>query len=102
MGCADHRKPASGGALGGSPWEYANNPGHAVGKAERRREDFAARRVLWRVSRHERTRKCGRVAKGLSVAVAMRDDDTAAFRDVVTCGSVWSCPVCARKIMAGR
>jgi len=50
----------------------------------------------------DRVRKCGRTAKGLTVDVAVSQDGRAAFQGLTTCGSVWACPACARKILARR
>lgn len=78
------------------------------GYAARRRARYDARYVLWRESRLERVRSCGRAGidpeNGVSVRVGVTPDGgrRAAFGGVATCGSVWSCPVCSEKIQATR
>lgn len=70
---------------------------------QRRFERFTKRAAVRRVSSLERVRKCGVVTHtpGGSVAVRVREG-VAGLAGVVTCGSVWACPVCAAKILARR
>lgn len=50
-----------------------------------------------------RCRKCGRVRLAPSVQVWFSPSTSSArFRGLLTCGSVWECPVCAAAIKAGR
>lgn len=66
------------------------------------------RRRLWELSGLARVRSCGRVARTESGGPTLRvsGDATAGrsagFAGLVSCGSVWSCPCCARKIGAQR
>lgn len=73
----------------------------------RRRDRFAARHTLWDESSLRRVRKCGRTpvdgqGVGLRVTRGAPGGDVAGFSGLSTCGSVWACPVCAAKILAGR
>ena len=56
------------------------------------------------LGRGHRTSLCGRrsVAADGSVTVWRGDTGAASFRSVVTCGSLWACPVCAARIAARR
>ena len=70
---------------------------------ERRATRYAARHVLWKLSRVPRRRECGRLpcsADGvaLKVTVDAQGGRHAGWAGVSTCGSVWSCPVCSAKI----
>lgn len=60
------------------------------------------RRALWQLSGLDRCRSCGRVVVGGHVAVVHSPERGAGFGGLETCGSVWACPVCARKIAARR
>jgi len=46
--------------------------------------------------------KCGRVRISREVQLRRRDGTGYYFRGLVTCGSVWACPVCSWKIATGR
>lgn len=63
---------------------------------------FDLRRALWGISGIDRCRRCGRVPIGSAVAVQHSPALGAGFGGLETCGSVWVCPVCARKIAARR
>jgi hypothetical protein len=67
-----------------------------------RADAFAGRRELWRMSRIDRVRKCGRVARDLLVRLSVTPSGDAGLRGLTTCGSVWACPVCALSVMTGR
>jgi hypothetical protein len=74
---------------------------------DRRAEAYDARRELWSLSKLARVRSCGRSAVTGDGSVAVRVTETggrrvAGFAGLATCGSVWACPVCARKIAAER
>jgi hypothetical protein len=61
---------------------------------------YAQRGILWRESRIERIRKCGRVPVG---DVAIKDNGGAChYSGLASCGSIWSCPVCSAKIRNTR
>ena len=89
--------------------------GPAVGGAERlenyankcsptaRDARYLARAALWDRSSLPRCRKCGRVSRNPTGEVGLRvSDGHAGFAGLVSCGSVWVCPVCSSKIMARR
>ncbi|MGW9292337.1 hypothetical protein ACWGRN_29925 [Streptomyces albidoflavus] len=73
----------------------------------RLRDRFAALGVLWKLSALPRTRGCQRVgtqAAGSASLVAggLGNERTSGFSGLASCGSVWACPYCAEKILAGR
>lgn len=80
----------------------ANNSSHEDSR-RRRRERFALRYGLNRITTLDRPRKCGRCSRvsGGTVEVRVRDG-VAGFAGLVSCGSVWVCPVCAAKIAQRR
>lgn len=70
-----------------------------------RRDRHEARFFLRRESTLRRVQACGRWATGESVTVkvsATADGRRAGLGGVVSCGSVWACPVCSEKVNAGR
>lgn len=71
--------------------------------ADRRRRRYLARSGLWRHSTNGRCRKCGRASRldHGGVEVRMRDGH-GGLAGLVSCGSVWLCPVCNAKIMQRR
>lgn len=74
---------------------------------QRLRDRFDALGVLWKLSALPRTRGCQRVgtqAKGSASLVAggLGNERTSGFSGLASCGSVWACPYCAEKILAGR
>jgi hypothetical protein len=65
------------------------------------------RRRLWELSSLERVRACGRVARTPDGGAVLRlsgeeGQRTGGFAGLVSCGSPWACPTCARKIGARR
>lgn len=88
------------GGPGAALENYANNSS-AQSLRERR---YVRRGALWTLSDLERVRKCGRVPNGaVGAGVGLRIGPTGAgLAGLCTCGSVWSCPVCAAKIMMRR
>lgn len=73
----------------------------------RRRERFAAQRVLWRESTLPRVRGCGRARSAGADTVQLRVTATpggsvAGLAGLQSCGSVWACPVCSAKVLASR
>ena len=84
---------------------YANNfsppPPRAPSDGSRRDRRYGLRSVLWTFSDLERVRKCGKVKHADFVGVRYGAGG-AGFSGLITCGSVWSCPVCASKILARR
>lgn len=79
-----------------------------LARTQRRREKFAAGRFLWSESSLKRLRSCGRVSVtetgGVGVRVTPGDSggNVGGFSGLASCGSVWSCPRCAGKILAHR
>lgn len=68
-----------------------------------RRERFDALGVLWRESSLDRVKCCRRHAANPEGLVGVKvTADRAGFSGLVTCGSVWACPVCSAKIAAHR
>ena len=54
-------------------------------------------------SNHHRTAKCKHTAHGGDVGVHVSKEHGAGFfSGLVTCGSVWACPVCAAKVQERR
>lgn len=76
----------------------------AVPEADRTRRDrrYELRRLLWDVSELQRLRGCGRGRRAPVVGVRYSPGVGAGFSGLVTCGSVWACPVCSAKILARR
>ena len=63
---------------------------------------YALRTLLWDVSALHRLRGCGRGRRAAVVGVRYSPGIGAGFSGLVTCGSVWACPVCSAKILARR
>lgn len=63
---------------------------------------FDLRRGLWHVSSLPRVRGCGRAMRASEVGVVWSEERGAGFSGLVTCGSVWVCPVCAAKVLGRR
>ena len=95
---AERRSPCA--PDGGDAWDYANRDGKR--RDERRRERFDALRALWDFSTLERVRKCRRVPHNSHVSLNLREDGTAEFGGLTSCGSVWACPRCSARIWAER
>ena len=89
---------AAGAAAGGPLENYANKS-----SLDRRNARYLARAALWDRSSLPRCRKCGRVSRNPTGEVGVRvSEGHAGFAGLVSCGSVWVCPVCSSKIMARR
>lgn len=87
---------------GGPPLErYANNPASAGQRALARERWYGLRTALATRSTLPRVRKCGRCRRAPKVGVRCTDQN-AGYSGLVTCGSIWVCPVCSRKIAAKR
>lgn len=74
-------------------------------RQRRRRGVFEALAMLHRFSHIDRVRKCRRVRvnKVTPIEIRIRPVDRRAhFANLQTCGSVWSCPACSERILAGR
>lgn len=106
-----HRRPPPRGS--GSLSEQQNSRREAARDRSEERKDgrFGQRTDGWEKSMLERVAKCGRVSITPGGGVGLRLSGTAEYGDMgasagfaglATCGSVWSCPVCAAKIAARR
>lgn len=86
-------------ALGGARLEnYANKF-----SPEPRNTRYNRRSGLWVVSSLERCRRCGKSVRTRDGDVPVRLlEGRAGFAGLVSCGSVWVCPVCSSKVMARR
>jgi Replication protein len=82
--------------------KYANNPSTAGHRAEARERWYGLRAALWTRSSLPRVRKCGRCRRTAGGVGVRLSDGVAGLAGLVTCGSVWVCPVCSRKIAARR
>ncbi len=78
-------------------------PGQGVEAWDRRKARLELRYGLNRVSTIERVRKCGRCSRtpGGTVEIRLRDG-IGGYAGLVSCGSVWVCPVCNAKIAQRR
>jgi hypothetical protein len=102
-----HPLPAAPGT--GPSWHYAKHVSallhpEADTRLSRRHVRYAQRGILWRESRLERVRKCGRVpvgTEGNQVAVK-RQAGVCHYSGLASCGSIWACPVCSAKIRNTR
>ncbi len=93
----------------GPPLENtANNsspgvPDRGLNRAEKRRDRYSTRAVLWRASSLQRCRHCGRVPRSDAAPVTMRlRESIAGYSGLQHCGSVHSCPVCSATILVHR
>lgn len=82
---------------------------HRAKADESLREKYRARRDLSPITTLRRVSRCGRVSTNEGGTVALRytpgggeDAGTAGLGGLVTCGSLWACPVCSAKISARR
>lgn len=76
-------------------------------RIDRRSARWASLYILWQISRNSRVRGCRRTGVLAQGAASVRISDgpdrrTAGFGGLSTCGSVWGCPCCAERILAGR
>lgn len=89
------RRAASGGALGNTQTALPES------SQQRRGRRWEMRRGLKSVSKIKRLKKCG-TPMGAAVSVKFDEALGAGYGNLETCGSVWSCPVCAAKIATRR
>jgi hypothetical protein len=70
----------------------------------RRTRRYADRRTLWKITKDRRCAGCGRTAMDpdAGVIVARTADGVPITLGLVSCGSIWLCPVCSAKIRNGR
>lgn len=79
-----------------------NTQSYRPKNAIHRRKRFRARQRIAKVTKNPRLAGCGCYRHSPEVEVCQRGDDSAFFRGVVTCGSVWLCPSCSARIRAAR
>ena len=79
-------------------WQRPPDPARRRAAREAR---YWLRRGLWRVTSLPRVAHCGRFLTGDVTRVHVKAG-SAYYCDVQTCGSVWSCPVCAARIRQRR
>lgn len=93
----------------GEPWESREQGFQGEAKPPEKR----LRRLAWAMSEalfthggsDTRVGQCCRIRHQAAVDVVVREGETgpsASFRGVATCGSVWGCPICMRKIKSAR
>jgi hypothetical protein len=114
VGCASLRRAPTGsvGSALGTDAKYKNTPrvdpetGEILGGPEPmagRLKRFALQSVTRKLLPGSRTNNCLRVRQGgKQIEVHKSEHGTASFSGLQTCGSVWSCPVCAAKIAERR
>ena len=73
----------------------------AVARGQRRAKRRRMRDVLWHRSSIDRCRQCGRATIGGDVSM-IDNAGVSHYRGLVTCGSIWACPVCSAKIRNAR
>ena len=87
---------------------YANkcsaSPSGSAQGSRYRRIRYVRRGFLWRWSSLARVRKCGRVSyvPGGAIGVRQTSAGVVGFAGLVSCGSIWACPVCNSRIQARR
>jgi Replication protein len=91
--------PADGQIASLAPREHANN---FSPPPSRRLERYELRDRLREFSQVRRCKGCGYWMRSEVVGVRHSEALGAGFSGLVTCGSVWVCPVCSAKIMARR
>lgn len=97
---------ARGGALPGAERPLGNytktvgTPGQS--HDPKRAEKYAALRALLDITTLPRLRKCKRVSMIEGGEVLARHGRRASIAGLISCGSVWACPVCSAKISAQR
>lgn len=87
---------------GGPLGQLGSSQQHA--RRDRRDARWLVRSSLRRVTSSKALRACGacRVGGASTVSVRWTEGDSAGFSGLQSCGSVWTCPVCAAKIAARR
>lgn len=84
------------------------SPPHSVGlpieagAAARRRRRFELRDGLRPWTTLPRVAKCGRVRIATDVEIRSRQGGGSHYSGLLSCGNVWTCPVCAAKVAARR
>lgn len=78
------------------------DPRHAASRRARTARWALRRQGLWRVSQLPRAWKCGRYLYDEDGTGVRLKEGAAYYDGLVTCGSIWSCPVCAARIRQRR
>ena len=81
--------------------KFAAIAGQSLEDGSRRRSRERLRDLLNQVSTVERCQKCGREILGGAVVVK-RNEASAFFSGVESCGRIWLCPVCSAKVRNRR
>jgi len=97
--CSELRRGV--GSVSGAQNKRQANQDAERARRSRKERRYDLRTFQWEVSSLERCRKCGGVPMGQSVGLRM-EGERAGFSGLTTCGSVWSCNVCASKIAVHR
>lgn len=102
------RRPLGNRASSVSPRGGGQPGAREIKRRKRRRERHEIRGGLREITSLSRVRKCGYVTTGpgggpgLRLTVDPEGGNVAGLCGLVTCGSVWACPVCAAKVAARR
>lgn len=103
------RRPLGNHASRSSPAPADGPRARETKRRARRRERYRLRDGLRSITSLKRARKCGHVTAGrpgggpgLRLTADPGGATVAGFSGLVTCGSVWACPVCAAKIATRR
>lgn len=95
--------PAGGGVSGGPSGALGSNAKSVV-RRDARRLTYNLQRYAAKLLPEERVRHCRWTVQRCDqhVEVLKYGEDGAAYAGLQTCGSVWSCPVCSRRISEQR
>lgn len=86
-----------------APQAPLENTGSNVSAFDRKRVRYQRRELLWKVSKLQSVRQCGRVPRSEDSGVTLRcSTGIAGYAGLQHCGSVWACPVCAARILVHR
>lgn len=71
---------------------------------ERETQRYASQRTLWQITKNRSCAACGRAATDpdTGVVLAGSAEGFTVTLGLITCGSIWLCPVCQAKIRHGR
>ena len=73
--------------------------------SDARADRWELRRAVWRVSKVKKLQTCGRAVRDDAVTLLVTtngDERRAAAHGLVTCSSIWACPVCSAHIRQER
>jgi len=88
------RPPATAGLENYASSSSGGNPGRST--------RYRRRAGLWRMSRLDRVRRCGRIPVSSGGVLVQAGEHGARFAGLERCASVWACPVCSARILASR